>query len=223
MINCRNVPFTNTSTSYVPRIVTCLCLNKYFWNEVTLSCDLNCSLVTYADSSVPNPTHTSCVCIDGTNWNSTDGLCWVNCSNITNAKVSVNPTTCSCVSKSYLWNSTARTCTLDCSSVPFYAAPPPGTPVPTDACTCQPFFAWDAASWKCLINCTSIYGMLPGSARLTDSTCRCVRNFYWAPGFMACLPICTRFTNSNGLPTVSKRACHCDVGFKWTTPEGCLK
>jgi hypothetical protein len=137
---------------------------------VTLSCDLNCSLVTYADSSVPNPTPTSCVCTAGTNWNSTDGLCWVNCSNITNAKVSVNPTTCSCVSKSYLWNSTARTCTLDCSSVPFYAAPPPGTPVPTDACTCQPFFAWDAASWKCLINCTSIYGMLPGSARLTDSS-----------------------------------------------------
>jgi hypothetical protein len=191
VLNCSNIPFTNTNTAKTLAAVTCLCLHKYFWNPLTLSCDLNCSLVPNADPT-SNPTPITCLCVQGSFWNTTDSLCWLNCTAIPFSKSQANPTTCSCLTKNFLWNSTLKTCIINCSSV-LYSIPATAA---EGTCVCESGFVWDGNLFKCLIDCGAVYGAQPNSTRVRENVCRCLKDFRWWRGIW---PVC-RGVRGLGIP-----------------------
>jgi hypothetical protein len=221
-ITCKDIPYANPNR--VTANGSCICLARYDWNTDTLACDINCSLVLNADAAAPKPTGTSCVCLTGYNFNQTDGLCWVDCLLVNNSTGNAGPAACACPA-SFSYDAAARTCALNCTNIRFS---PVGkhefTAVPPDTCPCQTLFIWNSTANKCQVDCPNIYGVpANNTVRLTDSSCRCLPNFYWAPGYLACLPICNRFNNTNGA-TVILRFCVCKAGLKWRTtplPSGC--
>lgn len=180
-----------------------MCASSYQFNQTSLACNLNCSLVTNSllyNTKVNTTNATNCTCRTSAYlWNATTAACSLNCSLVQNSTGSINNTDgCLCPARFY-YNATFTQCLINCTLVPNSLG---SNNVASSKCNCISTSDWNPINLTCDLNCTRAFSNYPGQYFWNFSISNCQRN--------CSIPYSTgKNTNTS--------ACECVTGFTWNS------
>ncbi len=152
MINCTGKAGSNGLPSTDGASCTCLNSTIRFWNSVTLTCDINCSLI--PNNNGISDLSTRCSCTSPYTWSVVFMTCLLDCSTLIRAINNSNASACNCLSP-YFWNPLSMDCDVNCTQYPC-ALPGIFDEVvsSTQICACaKSYMTWSTNTTSCVLDC----------------------------------------------------------------------